>query len=372
VQGRLGLIVNPIAGMGGRVGLKGTDGKETLRRARALGAEPLAAARTDRALARLERCRDELAIVAGAGSMGGDVARARGFATGMVAAGALDETTAADTRAAAAEMARSDVDLILFAGGDGTSRDIVDVIGTQIPILGIPTGVKMSSGVFATSPEAAGDIVFSTFSGARPLELRDAEVMDVDEDALRDGRVSARLHAVARVPHDRARVQNPKAASRSGDVELDALCRDLAAEAAADGLMLFGPGTTTKRILTHLGLEGTPLGVDAVERGELLGSDLNEIQLLELLADRDARLIVAVVGGQGFVFGRGNQQLSPAVIRRVGLENLVLLASVDKVVSLDPPVLRVDTGDLDLDRELAGYRAVRVAPNRSLVMRISP
>jgi predicted polyphosphate/ATP-dependent NAD kinase len=235
-------------------------------------------------------------------------------------------------------------------------------------VLGIPTGVKMHSGVFATSPEAAGDVVASILRDGAP-RLRDAEVMDVDEDALRDGRVSARLCAVARVPFDRARVQHPKAASRGSDVELDALCRRVAEETR--GLTLFGPGTTTQRILAHLGVEGTLLGVDAVDDRQLVGADLNEAQLLELLGDRPARLVLGVVGGQGYLFGRGNQQLSPAVIRRIGLEHIDVVAGADKLVALDPPTLRVDTGDPDLDRELAGFRRVRVGPNRILVLNVS-
>jgi predicted polyphosphate/ATP-dependent NAD kinase len=191
----------------------------------------------------------------------------------------------------------------------------------------------------------------------------------VDEDALREGRVSARLYAVAHVPYDRTRVQNPKAASRSADADLDALCRQIADE--VDGLTLFGPGTTTQRILSHLGVEGTLLGVDAVEGRELVGTDLNESQLLELLDGRPARLVVAVVGGQGYVFGRGNQQLSAAAIRRVGPENVVIVAALDKLLALDPPTLRVDTGDTELDAELSGFRQVRVAPGRTLVLRVS-
>jgi predicted polyphosphate/ATP-dependent NAD kinase len=228
----------------------------------------------------------------------------------------------------------------------------------------------MHSGVFATSPEAAGDIVASHLCG-RAKHLRESEVMDVDEEALRDGRVSARLHGVASVPFDRARVQNPKASSAPPDAVLDALCRQIAGEAASERLTLFGPGTTTQRILAHMELDGTLLGVDAVESGRLVGADLNEAQLLDLLDGRAAALVVGVVGGQGYVFGRGNQQLSPEVIRRIGLDNIEIVAALDKVLALDPPELRVDTGDPDLDRKLAGFRRVRIAPNRTLVVNVS-
>ncbi len=351
---RIGLIVNPIAGLGGRVGLKGTDGTEIVRRALELGAEPVAPARADRALARLERHRATLKIVAGARDMGGNAARGHGFETELV--DVAEETSAEDTRAVAAELERREVDLILYAGGDGTTRDIVDAVGTRVPILGIPTGVKMHSGVFATSPEAAGDLAASQF------ELGEAEVMDIDEQALREGRVSAQLYGVATVPRDRARVQHPKAGSRPGDAALEALCRELATETA--GLTLYGPGTTTRRILGHLGIEGTLLGIDAVEDGRLVGLDLREAQLLDLLDGRPARIVVSVVGGQGYVLGRGNQQLSPAVIRR---GELIVIASLAKLLALDPQRLLVDTGDVDLDRELSGYRRVRVAPGHTVV-----
>jgi predicted polyphosphate/ATP-dependent NAD kinase len=358
VSRRLGLIVNPVAGMGGRVGLKGTDGRDIVRRALELGAQPVAPERAGRALARLERHRDGLTIVAGARAMGGDASRDHGFETELV--NVAEETTADDTRAVAAELERREVELILYAGGDGTTRDIVDAVGTRVPILGIPTGVKMHSGVFATSPEAAGDLAASQF------ELREAEVMDIDEAALREGRVSAQLYGVASVPRDRLRVQHPKAGSRPGDAGLEALCRVLADE-ALEGLTLFGPGTTTRRILAHLGIEGTLLGIDAVADGRPAGLDLREAQLLELLDGRTARTVVSVVGGQGYVLGRGNQQLSPEVIRRAGAKSLVVVASLEKLLALDPQRLLVDTGDPELDRELSGYRRVRVAPGHTVV-----
>ena len=366
---RLGLIVNPVAGLGGRVGLKGTDGRDVVRRALELGARPVAPARAGRALARLERHRRAITVVAAAGPMGADAARRHGFRLEVVEVTRGDETSAADTRAAAAELESREVDLILYAGGDGTTRDIVDAIGTRVPILGIPTGVKMHSGVFATSPETAGDLAGSFLTAPGP-GLREAEVMDVDDEGLRAGRVSATIYGVASVPRDRLRVQGPKAASRPGDAGLDALCRTIAREAAT-GLTLLGPGTTTQRILAGLGCEGTALGVDAVEDGRLVGRDLNESQLLELLGSRSARVVVSVVGGQGYVLGRGNQQLSPEVIGRAGPANLEIVASLEKLLVLDPPRLLVDTGDVELDRELSGFRRVRVAPGHSVVVPVA-
>jgi predicted polyphosphate/ATP-dependent NAD kinase len=363
---RLGLIVNPVAGLGGRVGLKGTDGPDAVREALRRGARPVAHERAGRALGRLERHIGVLDLVSAAGRMGADVARAHGFATEVLDVGAAGTTTAADTRAAAAELEHRGVDLILFAGGDGTARDVVGSVGRRVPILGIPTGVKMHSGVFATSPEAAGDLAAAQLV-AGTAELRDAEVLDLAD--AEGGRVSPRLYALANVPYDRRRLQHPKAGSRPAEADVDAACRELARE--LDGLAIVGPGTTTQRVLSHLGLDGSLLGVDAVEDGELVGRDLDESQLLSLLDGREARLVLGVVGGQGYVFGRGNQQLSPAVIRAVGLDRIEIVASLEKLVALDPALLRVDTGDTELDHELCGYRRVRVAPGHTVVLELS-
>src|SRR5262249_12109770 len=190
-----------------------------------------------------------------------------------------------------------------------------------------------------------------------------------DFDACGDGRVSPQLFALARVPYDRRRLQHPKAASRPADADLDAACRELAHE--LDGLTVLGPGTTTQRVLSHLGLEGSLLGIDAVAAGQLVGCDLDESQLLSLVEDREARLVLGVVGGQGYLLGRGNQQLSPSVLRAIGLDRIEIVASLEKLVALDPNVLRVDSGDPALDRELCGYRRVRVAPGRTAVLELS-
>jgi predicted polyphosphate/ATP-dependent NAD kinase len=372
MAGRVGLIVNPIAGMGGRVGLKGTDGADVLVRARELGARPVAAARAERALARLELRRDGVQLVAAAREMGAYLAEPHAFVTEVLPGPAhSDPTCAEDTRAAAADLARRGVDLILFAGGDGTTRDIHDVVGDRLPILGIPTGVKMHSAVFATSPESAGDLVASFVSAGARARLRDAEVVDVDEDASLAGGITTRLYGAARVPDDRLRVQGAKARSAPSDaVALDALCRRIAAGMDPRRVYVLGPGTTTRRVMEHLELPKTLLGVDAVRAGRLLGADLAEHDLLELLGREPATLLVGVVGGQGFLFGRGNQQLSPEVLRRIGPENIVVIAGLEKLLALDPPRLCVDTGDLALDASLAGYRRVHVAPGRTLVCRV--
>ncbi len=373
---RIGLIVNPIAGMGGRVGLKGTDGVVDL--ARELGATPIAADRANRALARLERDlvfqkhKVRFEFVAAAGAMGTDLARGHGFETEALAREGGGETTAADTRSAADELVRRGVELILFAGGDGTARDIHDIVGDRLPILGIPTGVKMHSAVFATTPENAGAVAASFVAGGHGARLREAEVVDVDEEAVRGGSIATRLYGAASVPDDRLRVQSAKARSQvSDEAALDGACAQFAAAMDPRRIYVLGPGTTTRRVLAHLGLAKTLLGVDAVRAGHLLGADLGERELLELLGGEPASLVVGVVGGQGALFGRGNQQLSPAVLRRIGVENVEVIAGLGKLLSLDPPWLRVDTGDPELDLELAGYRRVHVAPGRTLVCKVA-
>ena len=364
----VGLIVNPIAGMGGRVGLKGTDGPDVLERALARGAVPVAAERADRALARLhDRCSD-VRLVAAHGRMGADLAAAHGFDTEVLPGGG-EATTAEDTRLAAAELARRQVDLILFAGGDGTARDIHAVVGDRVPMLGVPTGVKMHSGVFATTPENAGDVV-GAFVGSQPRgPLREADVVDAE---LRADAISTRLYGAARVPDDRLRVQAVKSRGAPPDEDaLDAVCAEIAASMDPRRIYLLGPGTTMRRVTRQLGLEKTLLGVDAVRAGQVLGSDLAERDLLELIADEPVTLVIGVVGGQGAILGRGNQQLSPAVLRRVGIENIEIVAGLRKLLALEPPLLRVDTGDPELDRALCGYRRVHVAPRRTLVCRVA-
>lgn len=365
----IGLIVNPIAGMGGRVGLKGTDGPDLLERALERGAVPVAAERADRALARLhDRCAGAR-LVAAHGRMGADLAEAHGFDTEVLPGGVSGATTAEDTRLAAAELMRRDVDLIVFAGGDGTARDIHAVVGDRVPMLGVPTGVKMHSGVFATTPENAGDVV-GAFVGSHPRSpVREADVVDSE---TRADAISTRVYGAACVPDDRLRMQAVKSRGAPPDEDaLDAVCAAIASSMDPRRIYLLGPGTTMRRVTRQLGLEKTLLGIDAVRGGRLLGSDLAERDLLELIADEPATLVIGVVGGQGAILGRGNQQLSPAVLRRVGIENIEIVAGLRKLLALEPPLLRVDTGDPELDRALCGYRRVHVAPRRTLVYRVA-
>ena len=368
---KIGLIVNPVAGMGGSVGLKGTDGRGILDRARVLGARSLAPERALRALRRLVAAAPETAMIAAAGSMGGDVATAAGLAVTLLA-GRPSDSTAADTRAVAQELRTRGVALLLFAGGDGTARDILDAVGDAVPMLGIPCGVKMHSAVFAISPEAAGQLaalVANDRGGS--IGSREAEIMDIDEEAMRTGRVSARLHGYGRVPFERHLVQSAKAGGIAEDAALDGVCREIAEEMQPGVVYILGSGTTTQRILRHLGLAGTLLGVDAVRDRKLVGLDLAGEQVARMVLARPAQIVVSVIGGQGYILGRGNQQIGPAVIRAVGRDNLIVVATQRKLASLEGGRLLVDSGDRALDEQLQGYIRVRTGPGQSAMMRLS-
>jgi predicted polyphosphate/ATP-dependent NAD kinase len=364
---RLGLIVNPVAGMGGRVGLKGTDGREILDRAKELGAVSTAPSRAVEALVKLTPLKDSIEITTYPHEMGEDEAREAGFEPTVIGEITTGNTTSKDTVAAASELMGLGVDLILFAGGDGTARDIHAAVDGKVPVLGIPAGVKIQSGVFAINPARAGDIAARYMRGDLTT-VRELEVMDIDEEAYRANRLSARLYGYLRVPYEEALVQGSKEATGgSEEINLEAIASEVVEGMEEDTLYVIGPGTTTRPIAEELGLEKTLLGVDVVENGKLMASDVNEEALLELIEGRRVKIIVTVIGGQGFILGRGNQQISPEVIRRVGAENLIIVASPRKLTALKGKPLLVDTGDSELDEMLSGYRKVVIGYSRRSV-----
>jgi len=369
---RVGLIVNPIAGMGGRVGLKGTDGVDAVERARALGAVPASSDRASVTVGLLAgRSGDELTILTPPGAMGEQVCRSLGLDPVVIGPQTIDVTGAEDTRIAARAIIDAGVDLLLFAGGDGTARDLYEAVGTGPPVLGIPTGVKMHSSVYATNPRAAGDLAVRFLSSDYQL-CRESEVMDIDEKAFREGRVSARLYGYLNVPYHRSLVQGLKTGSGFGGAgELTGIAADITERMTGGALWILGPGTTTRAIAERLGEKKTLLGVDLYSRGEAVSLDASEQDLLRHLDGQPARIVVTPIGGQGYLFGRGNQQLSPRVIRRVGKENIVVVATTWKLTGLDGEPLLVDSGDADLDRELAGYLRVVTGYHQESVQRVS-
>jgi predicted polyphosphate/ATP-dependent NAD kinase len=276
-------------------------------------------------------------------------------------------TTAEDTRAAASAMAERGVELLLFAGGDGTAVDVLQAIGDRVPVLGIPAGVKMHSAVFAVNPRSAGELAARLVQDG-VTRVRQAEVMDVDEALLRAGSVSARLHGFMNVPDARGHLQNAKARSLSSEATAqEEIAQHLIEHVLADRTWLVGPGSTMAVLLARLGLEKTLLGVDVVRAGASVITDADESALLELLESQDAGIIVTPVGGQGFVFGRGNQQLSARVLEKVNPERIVIIATEAKIARLGGAPLRVDTGDPALDARLAGYARIVVGHNREIV-----
>ncbi len=366
---RLGLIVNPIAGMGGSVGLKGTDGG-LVARARSLGAVPVAADRAAIALSQLDDIGKNLLVLTCSGDMGAKSVRRAGLAAAIVHGVADGATTADDSRLAALRIVAQRPHLLLFAGGDGTARDLLPAVGASTPLLGVPSGVKMHSAVFAATARAAGEVVRNFLMATdRQSLLRDAEIMDREVVCGAQDSLSPKLHGLVRTPSLSFLVSGAKSSSRlTGEAALAGAVGRVA-DLLRDGrISLLGPGSTMQLVKQACGFEGTPLGVDAVRNGRRVALDLNERSILDLIRNQPARIVVSVVGGQGFLFGRGNQQLSSRVIRAVGIDAIVAVASLQKLSSLPANCLLVDTGDEGIDAALSGYFKVLVSDVRTVLM----
>jgi predicted polyphosphate/ATP-dependent NAD kinase len=360
----IGFIVNPVAGMGGAVGLKGTDGKTILNKAISLGAKPIASQRAETFLGELVAARESLRLIVGARCMGENQAVKCGF-TVDVKGESKNETTSEDTQIIAKEMVKAGVDLLVFCGGDGTSRDILKAVGLNVPVLGVPTGVKMHSAIFAVTPQAAAKVAIQYMWGGLPL--REAEVMDVNEQAFREGRLSAELYGYMLSPFEPHLIQGNKLESpiTEDEVRNQAAIAIYIIEEMKKGIVyIIGPGTTTRTISDLLDQKKTLLGVDLFKNKKIIASDANEKQILEAIRGQTARIIVTPIGGQGFIFGRGNQQISSKVIRQVGLDNIAVVASKSKLDRLKS--LRVDTGDPELDKDLRAHEINVVIDYKSI------
>nr|WP_255612609.1 ATP-NAD kinase family protein [Alcanivorax sp. 1008] len=364
----IGLIVNPFAGIGGATGLKGSDGAQTVAEALRRGARPQAAARAARALQLLVGA--QVQVLTWGGAMGEDSARQVGLPVRVIGA-AQQACSADDTRSAATALLDAGVDLLVFAGGDGTARDICDVVALRLPVLGIPAGCKMHSAVYAVNPEAAGRLLLQMAEGGL-VNAAEAEVRDIDEQAFRQGVVRARHYGVMRVPQDGRFLQQVKC----GGQESEALAQvELAAwlveQMEDDVFWLIGSGSTMAEVMTQLGLPNTLLGVDIVHNGQLVAQDVSARQILEVIGDAPAKAMMTVIGGQGHLIGRGNQQFSPAVIRRLGRENIVVAATRSKLAALAGRPLLVDSGDAQLDQQLCGLIPVAAGYDDVLLVRVA-
>lgn len=350
---RLGLLVNPLAGLGGSVALKGSDG--VAEEALARGAIPQAPARARAVLEALLPWRDRIRVLTAAGSMGADIAIALGFNTAIVHSPGTD-TSAADTDATARAVREAGADLLLFAGGDGTARDICRAIGLALPVLGVPAGVKMHSGVFAVTPHAAAEVVQLLLKGERVL-IDAADVRDIDEVALRAGRVQARHFGELRVPADGRYLQQVKCNGREVEaLVLQEIATDVVERMQDEGgTWIIGPGTTPAAVMEVLGLPNTLLGMDVVQDGEVVAADADAVTLEHFARAGNCHLVITATGGQGMLLGRGNQQLTPAVLTAIGRERMVIVATQEKLNALHGRPLLMDVSDPELEQSLQGF-----------------
>jgi len=348
---KVALIINPIAGMGGRVGLKGTDGGIHVRAAE-LGAVPLSPERARQVLEHITEI-DRIQFLTAPGTMGADIFKGLNL-TAEVVGTTADNTTAEDTINICRQFHEAGAELIVFVGGDGTARDVMNAIGTSVPVVGVPAGVKVYSGIFAYSPKAAADMIEAFINGAGVTE---EEVLDIDEEAYREDRLSSRFYGLLAVPDVRKDIQAGKidyAGSLTSEENKQDIALWITEQMDNETLYLLGPGTTVKAVADALNIKKTILGIDAVVAGRQIKADLNEAGILSLLDNyHAAKLIITPLGGNGFIIGRGSKPFSPAVLKRIHRKNIVVICTQEKLEKLD--CLRVDSGDESLDIQLSGY-----------------
>lgn len=357
---RLGLIINPYAGVGGPSALKGSDNKNALQIASKRGVEPKANQRVADMLSALQVNLEHIHIVTASGLMGETACQSFHKASLKVVFTAPLETTAQDTRDAAKAIKNEQVDLLVFVGGDGTARDIYGAIGSEQTVLGLPAGVKMHSAVFAVTPKAVASVIDSMMS-RQLVAARMAEVRDIDEKAFAKGQVKTRYFGEMQIPDDQLLVQAVKCSGLLDDeIMLDELCAYLTETIEDDTLYILGSGGTLKHLKSSLGiLQPTLLGVDAWYQGEIIQCDAHEQQLFELIQQyKKVKILLSVIGGQGIVLGRGNQQISARIIEQVGIECLQFISTQTKLLALNGRALTVDSGSDKLNQRLAGFHKI--------------
>lgn len=365
---RFGFIVNPIAGMGGRVGLKGTD--NMYEKALELGAEPISPSRAIEFLKSLKRYSEEIEfhIITCPGKMGEDEVIEAKLNFELLDMPKKEITTSEDTKVAVKKLVTKNIELIVFVGGDGTARDIMDALkdaNAEVPVLGVPAGVKMYSGIFAVNPKEASEVV--VFFVENKASVMDLEVMDIDEEAFRKNELRIQLYGYLKTPYVPMAIQGSKSVTPNTIDEKEnqiAIAKYLIELMKEDydqnGYYILGPGTTVKTINELLGVKKTLLGVDIYHNGKIY-LDVNEQKIFEIIKDfKRTWIIVSPIGHQGMIFGRGNQQISPEIIRKVGKDHIIVIATMRKIRDLADKALRVDTGDPEVDNMLRGYIKVLV------------
>lgn len=349
----IGFLINPISGMGGSVGLKGTDG--LYEKALELGAEKVSKKRAEVFFESLGHVKDVKFLVP-SGEMGEDLIKNKNLDYEIIYY-AKGLTSRQDTLKTLEEFKRRKVELIIFCGGDGTARDIYESIGLEIPVVGMPAGVKMFSSVFAINPKAASDLVKAFLEGSS--KYKDSDVLDIDEESYRADKFKMQLYGYLKTPYIPNLIQDAKAVFEGQDEDMSKEgIAVFASEFMSDGsLYIVGAGSTTAKIAEVMGLKKTMLGVDLIKDEKLIANDVNEKAILEYIKnEKSVKIIVSPIGAQGFVFGRGNQQISSEVLRKVGKDNIIIIATPQKLENT--PFLLVDTGDNELDNELSGKTLV--------------
>lgn len=375
----LGVLMNPVAGIGGPAGLSGSDGADIQQLAREKGARSRVHERAVRALSVVAAEYPELTVLVPDGSMGAAVVHEVGLRARVVYEPGTP-TSPDDTAAAVRALAAAGVTLIMFAGGDGTARVVAEALvavnqhrreGERVAAIGIPAGVKMYSGAFAVGPQAAGAVAAEwCAAGAGQIGLIERDVLDVDEAALREARVAPKLYGTMPVPALTARTQARKTSTPAGErAAIQAAARGLVANMRPGTRYALGPGGTMQEVARLLGHEKKPLGVDVVQDGRVLAVAASEEELLELLP-RGSRIVLSVIGGQGFVLGRGNQQISARVLAQVGREAIMVVAPEQKLIDLQGRPLLVDTGHADVDAMLSGAVTVTTGARTKSLYRV--
>lgn len=368
---KVGLVINPIAGIGGKLGLKGTDGYTLETLEKEYGAEPVSFKKAAQALKQLQGISEPFQIVTYGGGMGGKVANDLFSDTICVGMPNPYQTTAEDTIEAVKRITEEEVDIIIFVGGDGTARNVFEAIGPNQTCIGVPSGVKMHSAVHGLTPTKAGELARDYILSGK-MRVEEAEVMDIDEEQYRDGKVFAKLFGYLKIPVDRKKTQSKKSGSNESERYFqDAIaCHLIENIMDEDTYYIVGPGTTTAQIQRRLGEPYTLLGVDILYRGKTIAQDLNEKQLLEYINGKQTKLIITPTGGQGFLLGRGNQQISSEVIRCIGRENIIIIATKNKMLSFGPSPLYIDL-DQDCNDMLRGYHRIIAGYDDTVLKKIT-
>jgi len=371
---RIGLVINPWAGVGGSVALKGSDGTATREKAIALGAQQRSVAKTKLMFQSFQEnnlSHGNVQWFCGPGDMGAIIFKGNKNHPEVYPDEIDCQTEAEHTIAVATWLIDQQVDLIVFAGGDGTARDLYSIVESSIPVLGIPAGVKIHSGVFAVTPHAAGEVLAGLVDG-RITQIQVEEVRDIDEEAFRNNQVRSRYFGEMKIPLSGEFMQHVKV----GGIESEPLVLSDIADWLDENMdpeicYFVGSGKTLSTLMEHLNLDNTLLGVDAVLNGEVIKQDCTENDLLQFLSVHSCHAILSIIGGQGHIFGRGNAQFSQQVISQLSKKDVTIVGSKAKLKSLEGRPLIVDSSDVELDKQWSGLIEVLTGYNDKILYQVA-